>query len=61
MTVTLDNFKDDNTAILIKPYDAEKEAKKRISDLWEEIFENELYGWCANEKCWPKNRTKEMF
>lgn len=59
--ITLDNFKDDNTAILIKPYDTDKMAKMRIDDIWEELFENELYGWCTNEDCWPKERGKKLF
>lgn len=59
--VTLDTFKDDNTAILIPPYDDETEARRYISKYCEELFEQELYGWCTNEDRWPKNRTKKMF
>lgn len=59
--VTLDSLKDDNTAILIPPYDDETEARRSIRKYWEELFKQELYGWCTNEDWWPKNRTKKMF
>ena len=29
--------------------------------MYEDIFFEELYGWCTDESWWPQDRTKEMF
>lgn len=59
--VTPNNFKTDCLSILIPDYDTDEEAREYINDLFEDIFNEELWGWCTNEKWWPKNRTKELF
>ncbi len=32
-----------------------------LDQIWEDIFEEELYGWSTDEQRWPANRTREMF
>lgn len=55
------DFRDDCLVILIPEYDTNEQAKEYISELYEEILERELFGWCTNEEWWPKNRTQEIF
>ncbi|MDE2312282.1 MAG: hypothetical protein KGJ93_04340 [Patescibacteria group bacterium] len=54
-------FEKDCTVILIANYSTEKEAREQVNDIWEDIFDYELYSWCTEEMWWPKDRTKEMF
>lgn len=54
-------FQKDLTYLLIPEYDDEEEARAFINGIYDEIFEQELYGWCTYEKWWPKNRTQKMF
>lgn len=55
------DFQDDCLAVLISEYDSDEEAREHINDLSDSIFIDELFGWCTNEKWWPKHRTQEMF
>jgi hypothetical protein len=32
-----------------------------VDQIWEEVFEEELFGWSIDEGQWPANRTREMF
>jgi hypothetical protein len=32
-----------------------------VEELCEDIFELELFNWCAEEGRWPQERTKELF
>ncbi|MGB7291539.1 MAG: hypothetical protein WBD99_05155 [Thermodesulfobacteriota bacterium] len=59
--VSLDNFKVDCLAILIPEYGTDDEAKEYIAEIYEDIFEEELFGWCTEESWWPQNLTQEMF
>jgi hypothetical protein len=61
LQVTADNFKTDCKAILISEYSTDEEAREIINEMWEDIFVDELFGWCTNESWWPKNLTKDMF
>jgi hypothetical protein len=59
--VSLGELQNDCLVILIPEYETDEEAKEYINELYEDIFEEELCGWCTNESWWPKNRTQEMF
>jgi hypothetical protein len=58
---TAASFKNDCTVILIPEYDTEKQARAFINKIWQDIFEEELWGWCTDETLWPKDRTQKMF
>lgn len=32
-----------------------------LDQIWEDIFEEELFAWSTDEQLWPPNRTREMF
>ena len=32
-----------------------------VGDVWEAVFDEELYGWATDEKEWPLQRSLEMF
>ena len=49
------------TVYLIPHYDDDGEAWELLSKVYEEIFENELWGWHTDEAGWPKQRTFTMF
>jgi hypothetical protein len=59
--VLLDDFKVDCLAILIPEYNTGEEAKDYINEIYDDIFEEELFGWCTEESWWPQYRTQEMF
>jgi hypothetical protein len=59
--VSLDNFRHNCTVILIPEYDTHRQTKSYINQIYEDIFEEELWGWCTEESWWPKDRTKELF
>ena len=58
---SLDDFKTDCLAILIPDYDTDEEAEGYINDIYEDIFIEELYGWCTEELWFPQDRTNGMF
>ena len=58
---SLDDFKTDCLAILIPEYNTDEEAKVHINEIYEDIFIEELFGWCTDESWWPQDRTNEMF
>jgi hypothetical protein len=55
------DFTTDCHVILIPEYDTDDEAREYISAMYEDIFEEELGGWCTEESWWPKDRTEKMF
>ena len=58
---SLDDFKTDCLAILTPEYESDEEAIGYINEIYEDIFIEELYGWCTEESWWPQDRTNEMF
>ena len=54
-------FEKDRTAFLIPEFDTQAESKKYLTEIWQDIFEYELDGWCTEEAWWPKDRTFKMF
>ena len=58
---SLDDFKTDCLAILIPEYNTDEEAKVHINEIYEDIFIEELFGWCTDESWWPQDRTNEIF
>ena len=59
--VSLEELQEECTAVLIPDYNTEDEAKSYVEELCEDIFELELFNWCAEEGRWPQERTKELF
>ncbi len=52
---------DERTVYLIPNYNDDLEAWRLLSKVYEEIFENELWGWHTDEAAWPKQRSFIMF
>ncbi len=59
--VSVDELQNDCLVILIPEYTTNEDAKEYINELYEDIFEQELFDWCTDESWWPKERTQEMF
>lgn len=59
--VSLDDLNRDCLAILIPEYDTDEEAEEYINEIYDDIFEEELFCWCTEESWWPQSRTHEMF
>jgi hypothetical protein len=51
----------DALAVLIPDCGSDEEARRRVDDLAEDIFEYKLWAWCTNEKWWPSDRTRKRF
>jgi hypothetical protein len=52
---------DERIVYLIPEYDDEQEAWELLEEVYEEIFESELYGWNTDESAWPQQRDFAMF
>lgn len=52
---------DEQTVYLIPAYEEEDEAWEIVEEVYETVFESELYGWHSDESAWPQERTFEMF
>jgi hypothetical protein len=51
----------EHTIYLIPSFVTDDDAWDLLEDLWDEIFESELWAWHTEPNDWPKNRTFEMF
>ncbi|MFW6180113.1 MAG: hypothetical protein ACOC8N_00085 [Spirochaetota bacterium] len=52
---------DERTVYLIPDLVDYEDAWESIREVYEEIFENELFGWYTDPAAWPQDRTFEMF
>jgi hypothetical protein len=59
--IKIEECQNDCTAVLLPDYDFIEEAENFIKDIYDEIFEIELYGWSTDETEWPQNRTYSLF
>jgi hypothetical protein len=51
----------DQTVYLIPEYEDDFEAAVVLSQIYDIIFEEELFAWHTDESEWPKNRSYSMF
>jgi hypothetical protein len=51
----------EHTVYLIPEYEDDVHAMEVLSQVFQVIFEEELYGWHTDESQWPKKRTFEKF
>jgi hypothetical protein len=58
--VTLEELADDNAVYLVSE-DRDDNVERAMRGYWEEIFEEELFGWYTDEALWPKRLTYAMF
>lgn len=59
--LTLDELREDCTAILIPEYGSNEKASQYIEQKYEEIFEIELSNWHYDKDLWIKNRSLQLF
>jgi hypothetical protein len=59
--VSLADLRVDCLAVLIPEYDSDEEARGHIGGIWEDLFEEALWGWSTKESWWPKERTQSVF
>ena len=52
---------DEQTVYLIPSYEDEDEAWEIVEEVYETVFENELYDWHTDESAWPQDRDFAMF
>jgi len=52
---------DEATVYLVPAYTDEDEAWEVLEEVYESIFEAELYGWHDDEAAWPQERDFETF
>jgi hypothetical protein len=58
---TLESLNEENHAYLIPEHDTPDDFEEIMRDLYEEIFEIELNGWCTDDTLWPKKRDYTTF
>lgn len=51
----------EQTVYMIPSYEDDEEAWEILEEVYEEVFENELYGWHTDPAAWPQERDFEMF
>ena len=61
--MTLEEVNHERTVFLIRDEDADTPdiVNKWIKLNYENLFENELFSWYADESLWPRKRTLKMF
>lgn len=59
--VTLEQACDEPSVYLLPVCDTEKDLAKVLRVVYEEIFEDELWNWYTDPKCWPKDRSFAVF
>jgi hypothetical protein len=52
---------DEQTVYLIPSYEDDDEAWEIVEEVYETVFENELYDWHTDESAWPQDRDFAMF
>lgn len=58
---TLDELRNDCTAFLVPAIEDESQQTQIVMDLYEEIFENELWAWIRDPAVWPQQRDYATF
>ena len=53
--------KRDSHVYLLPETDLYEKLKKRIKDIYVDIFECELNAWCTDPSSWPKQMTWQIF
>lgn len=51
----------EKTVYLLPSYECDDEAWEILAEVWETIFESELWAWHTDEAGWPQDRTFAMF
>lgn len=51
----------EKSVYLIPSFEDEDEGWELLEELYAEVFENELWGWQADESDWPRRRDFETF
>ena len=59
--VTLEQASDDPTIYLLPVCDTDQDFANVLRLIYEEIFEDQLWGWYTDPECWPKNRSFAVF
>jgi len=54
-------FEGEKTVYLVPDFEDPRQQEKVLEMVYEEVFENELWGWYTDEGGWPRDRTLAMF
>ena len=61
LELTKELAEDRRTVDLVGESDDRPDLRTLLNDYWEEIFEEELFGWSEDKAQWPAKRTRQMF
>ena len=59
--LTLDDLAAEPTIYLLPAYDSEEAMTEYLSEVYADIFEEELNGWHSDDSVWPRDPAFEMF
>jgi hypothetical protein len=59
--ISLEEVHADATIILLPLFDDEEQIEDYLSQIYQEIFEEELASWDEDETTWPEERSLEVF
>jgi hypothetical protein len=59
--ITLATFHVDSHAYLLPEFEMVDDQVAILAEFYDEIFEQELTGWCTDDKTFPTKRTLPMF
>lgn len=60
-SVTIESLQNDCTALLVPHFDEEEELFKFIKNIYQQIFEKELWGWSTDKDLWPVDLNYSLF
>jgi hypothetical protein len=51
----------EKTIYLIPDYESDEEGWAILEEVYDEVFQSELWGWHTDQSGWPRDRTFKMF
>ena len=59
--ITVQHISSDNPLYLVEPIESVEDLDLILDELYPEIFEDQLDGWCTDKNLWPEERDRLMF
>ncbi|MFQ6078844.1 MAG: hypothetical protein ACE5NJ_06890 [Thermodesulfobacteriota bacterium] len=55
------DVKGERTIYLIPDFESDEQAWEILEEIYDEIFDNELWGWHTDPSAWPQDRSFPVF
>ncbi|MBV8048294.1 MAG: hypothetical protein JO171_14140 [Paludibacterium sp.] len=61
LDLTLDTLRSNCNAILLPDFDEPEQCIAYLDEIYEQLFQMELAGWCEDSALWPQDRSLKAF